>query len=60
MNNWITARDLASMPESPLRCPDCDRHLRVGVDGMYCSDGVHCQFYTWVWSEHAPPREVAA
>lgn len=60
MNSHISAAHLAAMPESDLPCPDCQRRLRVGIEGLYCPDAVHCQYMTWIWGASAPAREKAA
>jgi hypothetical protein len=56
----LTTRQLAALPESPMPCPDCNRALRVGLEGQYCPDQVHCQFYMWGWGRVATVKDKAA
>jgi hypothetical protein len=64
MNIWphhLSAKQLDSMRSCPVPCPFCGRPFKVGLDGWYCPDAVHCGHWTWSLPDHAAPAgQVAA
>jgi hypothetical protein len=58
----LTAKDLRRMPSCPVACRLCGRPYKVGTEGFYCPDTVHCGHYTWCLPEPAMPvkRRAAA
>jgi hypothetical protein len=61
LDHALSTRQLATMPSCPVPCPFCGRPFKVGLEGWFCPDPVHCGHWTWCLPDEAVPAgQVAA
>jgi hypothetical protein len=58
--HYLTAKQLDEMHSCAVKCPFCGRPYKVGMEGFWCPDTVHCGHYTWCLPDEAAPFEQVA